>query len=52
MELLDTKEFQSVSTPRRASEWIKLTIVSVFPDYEWEDASLSEVRTYVVPNEQ
>jgi hypothetical protein len=51
VELLDTQEFQSVNAPRRATEWIKLTIVSVFPDYEWEDASLSEVRTYAVPNE-
>ncbi len=52
VELLDTKDLQSVTTTHRATEWIKLTIVSVYPDYEWEDAALSEVRIYAVPNEQ
>jgi hypothetical protein len=52
VELLDTKDLQSVTTARRATEWIKLTIVSVYPDYEWEDAALSEVRVYALPDEQ
>jgi len=52
VELLDSKDLQSVTTARRATEWIKLTIVSVYPDYEWEDAALSEVRVYALPDEQ
>jgi hypothetical protein len=52
VELLDTKDLQSITTTRRATEWIRLTVVSVYPDYEWEDAALSEVRIYTVPNEQ
>jgi hypothetical protein len=52
VELLDTKDLQSVTTTHRATEWIKLTIVSVYPDYEWEDAALSEVRVYASPDEQ
>jgi hypothetical protein len=46
VELLDVKDFQSVDAVQRPAEWIKLTIVSVYPDYEWEDAALSEVRIY------
>jgi hypothetical protein len=52
VELLDTKDLQSVITTRRATEWIKLTIVSVYPDYEWEDTALSEVRVYATLEEQ
>ncbi len=52
VELLDTKELQYVTTTHRATEWIKLTIVSVYPDYEWEDTALSEVRVYETLEEQ
>lgn len=47
VDLLDIKDFQSVNAAtRQPIEWIKLTIVSIYSDYEWEDASLSEVRVY------
>ena len=52
VELLDTKALQSITTTHRATEWIKLTIVSIYEDYEWADAALSEVRIYAVPNEE
>jgi hypothetical protein len=52
VELLDTKDLQSITTPHRATDWIKLTIVSVFPDYEWDNASLSEIRIYAVSDGQ
>lgn len=48
IDLLDTEDFQSVTTVRKSTEWIKLTIVSVYPDYEWEDAALSEVRVFAL----
>jgi hypothetical protein len=51
VELLDTKDLQAVAAARRATEWIKLTILSVYPDYDWDNATLSEVRVYVVPDE-
>ena len=44
IELLDTEDFQSVTTDQLPIEWIKITILSVYPDYVWEDAALSEVR--------
>jgi len=46
VDLLDTKEMQTVMPTHKAVEWVKLTIVSVYPGYEWEDAALSEVRMY------
>lgn len=52
VDLLDTKDFQSITTLRKATEWLKLTIVSVYPDYEWADAALSEVRVYELAAQQ
>ena len=52
VDLLDIKDFQVVNTIRRSTEWIKLTIMSVYPDYEWEDAALSEVRIYELVERQ
>jgi hypothetical protein len=46
VDLLDIKEFQTINTTRTAVEWLKLTIVSVYPGEEWEDTALSEVRIY------
>lgn len=46
VELIDTQGFQAVTALRGTAEWLKLTIVSVYPAYIWEDASLSEVRIY------
>ena len=48
VELLDTDGFQSVTTEPVSTEWIKMTIVSVYPDYVWEDAALSEVRIFAL----
>jgi len=48
VDLLDTEEFQSIKTTRSVVEWVKLTVVSVYPDYEWDDAALSEVRFFAV----
>lgn len=44
--LLDTEAFQSINTLRVETDWIRLTILSVYPDYIWADAALSEVRMY------
>lgn len=52
IDLLDTEDYQSVTTVRKSTEWIKLTIVSVYPDYIWEDAALSEVRIFAVADQQ
>lgn len=46
VDLLDTEEIQSINTLREQTDWLKLTIVSVYPDYVWADAALSEVRLY------
>ncbi len=46
VDLLDTEAMQSINTLREQTDWIKLTIVSVYPDYVWADAALSEVRLY------
>jgi len=48
IDLLDTEAYQSVTTVRTPTEWLKLTIMSVYPDYVWEDAALSEVRMFAV----
>jgi hypothetical protein len=52
IDLLDTEDFQSVTTLSPPTEWIKLTIMSVYPDYVWEDAALSEVRVFAVAGQQ
>jgi hypothetical protein len=46
INLLDTEEFQSITPTRQPVEWVKLTIVSVYPGEEWDDTALSEVRIY------
>jgi len=51
VDLLDTEDLQTVTATRQAVEWVKLTIVSVYPDYVWEDAALSEVRMYELPGQ-
>lgn len=48
--LVDTEEFQSITPTRQPVEWVKLTIVSVYPGDEWDDTALSEVRIYARPN--
>jgi hypothetical protein len=46
VDLADTQEFQTITPKHQSAEWVKLTIVSVYPGKEWEDAALSEVRIY------
>jgi hypothetical protein len=46
VQLLDTKGLQTINPAVAETEWIKLTIVSVYPTYQWQDAALSEVRIY------
>jgi hypothetical protein len=50
VNLLDTEEYQTITPTRQPVEWVKLTIVSVYPGKEWEDAALSEVRVYARPD--
>jgi hypothetical protein len=52
VDLLDTREIQSINTLREEIDWLKLIIVSVYPDYVWADAALSEVRLYGLANQQ
>ncbi len=46
VDLLDTTDTQGVRTRSEPTEWLKLTITAVYPDYVWEDAALSEVRMF------
>ena len=46
VDLLDTQDFQSITPLPVRTEWVKITIYSVYPDYIWADAALSEVRLY------
>lgn len=46
VDLLDTLGFQAIDPAVQETEWIKLTIVSVYPHRTWDDTALSEVRVY------
>lgn len=46
IRLLDTQEYQTIIPTRQLVEWIKMTIVSVYPGREWDDTSLSEIHVY------
>jgi hypothetical protein len=46
VELHDSKDVQVITTRPVPTEWLKLTILSVHPDYLWDDAALSEVRIF------
>jgi len=50
IDLLDTREYQSITPTRQPVEWVRLTIVSVYPGDVWDDTALSEVRIYARPN--
>ncbi len=49
VELRDTEDVQYVNTLQRSTDWIRLTILSVYPNYTTPDTSLSEVRFYALP---
>jgi zinc-ribbon domain len=52
VQLLDQKGLQVIDpavgadSKPMSTEWIKLTILSVYPAYHWPQAALSEVRVY------
>ena len=46
VQLLDAQGLQVIKPKAKDTEWIKLTILSVYPTYKWQDAALSEVRVY------
>jgi hypothetical protein len=46
VQLLDAEGLQLISPATKETQWIKLTILSVYPKYTWDQAALSEVRVY------
>ncbi len=46
VKLLDAEGLQLIEPEVEDTQWIKVTILSVYPDYKWEDAALSDVRIY------
>ena len=46
VQLLDAQGLQEIRPAVKSTEWIKLTILSVYPTYKWQDAALSELRVY------
>ncbi len=46
VQLRDIEGLQVIEPAVDETEWIKLTILSIYPTYVWADASLSEVRVY------
>lgn len=49
VRLYDDMGYQEVSLSAKPTEWVRLTILSVYPGDTWEDASISEVRFYQAP---
>jgi hypothetical protein len=48
VQLLDSQGLQLIKPAAKETEWIKLTILSVYPTYKWPDAALSEMRVYEI----
>ena len=46
VQLLDAKGVQTIKPATDEADWIKLTVISVYPRYGWEDAGVSELRVY------
>lgn len=46
VDLLDAEGLQMIVPAVSRADWIKLTIVSVYPSRTWDDTALSEVRVY------
>jgi hypothetical protein len=46
VDLLDDKEFQTITPTRQPVTSVRMVIVSVYPGEEWDDTALSEVRFY------
>jgi hypothetical protein len=51
VDLLDTKDVQAVMARSNPTEWLKMTITAVYPDYVWDDAAMSEVRLFALPTQ-
>jgi hypothetical protein len=50
VDLLDRQDFQSITPTRETVEWVKFTIVSVYPGEQWDDTALSEIRLFTESN--
>lgn len=46
VDLLDTQDVQSITALPVSTEWVRLTVYSVYPGFLWPNAALSEVRFY------
>jgi hypothetical protein len=46
VELRDVQGLQAIQPEVQETQWIKLTILSVYADYTWDDTALSDVRVY------
>lgn len=46
VRLYDDTGFQEVATQAKPTEWLRLTILSVYEGDRWDDAALSEVHIY------
>lgn len=46
VELLDIIDLQSITPRSQPTEWLRMTILSVYPDYLWDETALSDVRLF------
>jgi len=46
VRLYDDPGFQEVTPAQKQTQWLRLTILSVYPGDTWDDAGLSEVHLY------
>jgi hypothetical protein len=46
IELRDVQGLQEIQPEVEETQWIKLTILSVYSDYTWDDTALSDLRVY------
>lgn len=46
VRLYDDTGFQEITPAQKPTEWLRLTILSVYPGDSWDDAGFSEVRLY------
>jgi hypothetical protein len=46
VRLYDDTGFQEIALTQRPTEWLRLTILSVYPGDQWDDAGFSEVRLF------
>ncbi len=46
VRLYDDTGFQEITPAPKPTEWLRLTILSVYPGDSWDDAGFSEVRLY------